>query len=52
MRPICPSCNKGTFKVVETRKTNDTWYRIRECKHCGERFLTKEEVVSKKRTIK
>tara|TARA_R100001510_G_C7559806_1_gene140276 strand:+ start:332 stop:490 length:159 start_codon:yes stop_codon:yes gene_type:complete len=52
MKPVCPSCNIGTFRVRETRTTLDTWYRIRECKNCGERFLTKEEVISKKRTIK
>jgi len=35
------TCGSDT-RVVETFKTGETVWRLRECKGCGERFTTQE----------
>jgi transcriptional repressor NrdR len=42
----CIYCDKGDTKVVDTRESDARVRRRRECKECGERFTTYEEVES------
>lgn len=42
----CPIC-KGGVHVVDTRNIRaNLVFRLRECKECGERFFTREEIVN------
>jgi transcriptional regulator NrdR family protein len=40
----CPIC-KGKTKVLESRKTNNTITRKRECVECFTRFSTEESII-------
>lgn len=42
----CIYCEEGDTKVVDTRESEHRVRRRRECKECGERFTTYEEVES------
>lgn len=42
----CIYCEEGDTKVVDTRESDERVRRRRECKNCGERFTTYEEVES------
>lgn len=42
----CIYCDEGDTKVVDTRESDERVRRRRECKECGERFTTYEEVES------
>ena len=42
----CIYCDEGDTKVVDTRESDARVRRRRECKECGERFTTYEEVES------
>lgn len=42
----CIYCEEGDTKVVDTRESDARVRRRRECKECGERFTTYEEVES------
>jgi transcriptional repressor NrdR len=42
----CIYCEDGDTKVVDTRESDARVRRRRECKECGERFTTYEEVES------
>jgi transcriptional repressor NrdR len=42
----CIYCDEGDTKVVDTRESDARVRRRRECKKCGERFTTYEEVES------
>ncbi|EHK01959.1 transcriptional regulator NrdR [Candidatus Haloredivivus sp. G17] len=42
----CIYCENGDTKVVDTRESDARVRRRRECKECGERFTTYEEVES------
>ena len=42
----CIYCEQGDTKVVDTRESQHRVRRRRECKKCGERFTTYEEVES------
>ena len=42
----CIYCENGDTKVVDTRESDERVRRRRECKECGERFTTYEEVES------
>ena len=42
----CIYCDEGDTKVVDTRESEHRVRRRRECKECGERFTTYEEVES------
>jgi len=42
----CIYCDEGDTKVVDTRESQRRVRRRRECKECGERFTTYEEVES------
>jgi transcriptional repressor NrdR len=40
----CPFCGSGDSRVVDTRDVRDRIRRRRECKDCGQRFTTYEQV--------
>ena len=40
----CPYCAKEDSKVIDTRESDETIRRRRECLHCGRRFTTYERV--------
>ncbi|MFO7916748.1 MAG: transcriptional regulator NrdR [Anaerolineae bacterium] len=40
----CPFCGSSDSRVVDTRDVRDRIRRRRECKDCGERFTTYEQV--------
>ena len=40
----CPNCSRGDTGVIDSRPTGARVRRRRECKHCGERFTTREEL--------
>lgn len=40
----CPNCENPRTEVLESRKKPDTIRRRRECKRCGTRFTTYEEI--------
>ena len=40
----CPECQHADTKVVDSRVSNDSVRRRRECLHCGGRFTTYERV--------
>ncbi len=42
---LCPYCQAGDSRVVDTRKVGKSVRRRRECLHCGQRFTTYEDVV-------
>lgn len=41
---VCPICEKGKLKVIETRCIRLTQVRIRECKNCKEQFYSTETI--------
>ena len=41
---LCPECHNKKSKVIESRKTDETIRRRRECITCGHRFTTHEVV--------
>ncbi len=40
----CPYCAKDDSKVIDTRESDESIRRRRECLHCGRRFTTYERV--------
>lgn len=40
----CPYCSKDQNKVIDTRESNETIRRRRECLVCGRRFTTYERI--------
>lgn len=40
----CPACDDGGSRVVDSRTTNDSVRRRRECQVCSERFTTHERL--------
>jgi transcriptional regulator NrdR family protein len=40
----CPKCGCRHFRVVYTRPQPKAIIRLRECRHCGRRLLTREQV--------
>ena len=42
---ICPACGHAT-KVIDSRPTNDSVERKRECLCCGARFATLEHRIT------
>jgi transcription elongation factor Elf1 len=42
----CPRCGCGHFRVVYTRPKVRAILRIRECRYCGRRILTREQQLS------
>ena len=40
----CPSCSREDTSVIDSRSTGARVRRRRQCKHCGERFTTREEL--------
>ncbi|XJS11322.1 transcriptional regulator NrdR [Aerococcaceae bacterium WGS1372] len=40
----CPKCHSQSLKVVDSRPTDDTIRRRRECLNCGYRFNTHERI--------
>jgi transcriptional repressor NrdR len=40
----CPFCGKDQSKVIDTRESDATIRRRRECTHCGRRFTTYERI--------
>lgn len=44
----------GNLRVVETRQSSDKQniWRIRECQKCGERFMTTEKLLWRKKYLK
>lgn len=59
----CEDCGSRDFRTLETRSPQqikhyikevtdmNVVYRIKECQQCKERFLTKEEIISKRRSL-
>lgn len=43
---ICPNCNKGTSRVIDTAKAGDTVLRKRRCNNCNQVFYTRETSVT------
>jgi transcriptional repressor NrdR len=41
---LCPYCEDGDSRVVDTRKVGNAVRRRRECLRCGQRFTTYERV--------
>ncbi len=41
---LCPYCEEGDSRVVDTRKVGNAVRRRRECLRCGQRFTTYERV--------
>jgi transcription elongation factor Elf1 len=41
----CLRCGCRHFWVVYTRPRNNVIVRLRECRHCGKRLLTREQSV-------
>ncbi len=39
---VCPRCGCRHFRVVYTRRKPSVIMRLRECRHCGRRIVTKE----------
>ncbi len=48
----CPLCNHEDTKVLDSRVTEDTVRRRRECPQCEERFTTYEKVELRRTVIK
>jgi len=40
----CPHCNQKQSRVVDTRESGDGIRRRRQCKSCGQRFTTYEQI--------
>jgi transcriptional regulator NrdR family protein len=40
----CPRCQSTQLRTIDTRKTDNTIRRKRECHRCGEKFYTTESV--------
>lgn len=43
----CPTCGQFESRVIDSRPTdaNEAIWRRRQCRHCGEKFSTKESIV-------
>ena len=39
----CPKCGCRHFHVIYTRPKPGAIVRLRECRHCGRRLLTREQ---------
>ena len=46
---ICPACPSRTFRVVNSRARDGFIWRRRECKRCGTRFSTVEQLATVER---
>ena len=44
---LCPECHNKKSKVIESRKTDDTIRRRRECLECNKRFTAYETIQTK-----
>jgi transcriptional regulator NrdR family protein len=47
----CPRCGCRHFRVVYTRPRNNAIVRLRECRHCGRRVLTREQSVGATQSV-
>jgi DNA-directed RNA polymerase subunit RPC12/RpoP len=41
----CPKCNCPDLRAWVTRNKGETRSRVRICRHCGHRVLTKETII-------
>lgn len=48
----CPRCQSTSLRTIDTRKTDGTIRRKRECHHCGAQFYTTEAVRTDTREAK
>jgi transcriptional regulator NrdR family protein len=44
----CPGCGGVWHRTTDSRPSGNEWRRRRECKTCGLRFTTVEQVVARK----